>query len=1707
VVPDDPSTEILPGVASAAVPRATSTELIGRTLGKLVLLERLGKGGSGEVFRAEQPQLGRSTVIKVLRHEVAAAANRVERFLREAQLASRLDHPYAAHIYAFGAESDGLLWIAMEHVRGVTLDDLVVKRGPMPAAIFGPLFVRLCEVVHTAHELGIIHRDIKGSNVMVIERAGQLLPKLLDFGIAKSGGGETSPGVDDGLTGHGVTLGSPAYMAPEQWTRAHDVDARADVYSLGVLAYRCVSGVLPFQRFERAKLGEAHQHHEPPPLPSSVPAPLREVILRALAKAPDDRWPTAVALGEAIQRASGTTVSEAVPVFDPVVRDTWLRGGPQPIADAIAHLTTATTTVEVDAALRELVAITCRWLAVLGLASLAEGASGLNDARVREHARGVIGRDDGTPWLSLARAAIRASTTAAPGIRSALEGSIALGELADRLDDRDRTRTAAALAVDIAAAAEALVPLEPLLAYELVVGTTEAAESWQGPRRQNRERRVVWGDPLRVHEVALLDASGVVVARLSPLAQVIAPLPSADPELFLLWRGGRGPARLVAAPWGFERDDEEAGHRLAALSTEDSDTSADPGDERSPYPGLAAYGTADSEHFFGREREIESLANRLVRAPLLAVLGPSGVGKSSFIHAGVVPRLAEHYRILAMRPGRHPVHALAALPEVSGSVDEPRIIAARLRELGDSASRGLLLVIDQLEELVTLCNDAGERTRFAEILALAASDPSAPVRVVATLRDDFATVIQAEPALRDRWEVFVLATPPAEALRRIIIEPARRMAVSVEPRVVDDMVLEVAGRPASLPLLSFTGSLLWSARDREARRITYGSYIEVGGVQGALATYADQVFDSLAHRDQDTVRDLFTRLVAADGTRIPARREDLEQLEGAKGVLAHLVDARLLVVREEDGHDVVEVVHECLAERWPRLARWRTEDAADRALLGDVQTAARRWHDAHQRPDLLWRGEALAELRRLAARSTLLTANERGFAGASDRAERTARVWRRWLVVAAMLALAVVAGVMLYLSVQANRSRGDAERSAGVASDAAKLAEDRLTQGLIAQGRRELNDGRAQPALAYFAEALRRNGDSTALRTMISLAARGWRWERRIVRPATFSAMASTAEHLIAGDQQGKLWWFTLDGVPAGELPTDFGDILQIKPLGERLLVTGSQTIAIVDADRKIAMHWKPGSTAFMAMPGPGADEFIAAEHDAFVVYDATGKPKRRIELEPQESGWQPTFESHGNYVLVGGQGLLTMIDLVTMKRRTLDEAGIDFAAVADDGSQLAYLDNDRDIHFLDRNGKELRKLHGHNDPVGLSFTPDGKRFATYGLRSVIVYDTATFKIVHQIGIEPDQMTFTMRDDDVWTGGMDGTLRRYHDGVLVASLPNAGGQIEAVELAGATLAVVASDSSLTMYDAGAQHFVVDPKPCEHPEPGSNGFAMITHCDDGRQYVYFGRRQVAETHDIGMGFVTLDPSNGNAAMSGEHVRVFDRANKLIATSSNATKGAVAFVDADHLAVLEPLAGRLWRWDFRTDHWDKVADLDQAGALAVANGGWLIGYRDGRIELRKNGSEVVHTEKLSDRADFMVPTADRKSVAVELSNGGTVILDGTTGAVTRSFAPADAVGTAATLDPTGELVIRPSRGTLTLWARATGDELVWNLDLMKLAVTAQMLADGRIELDGFVTGVLDIPRDSRPMEQVLHDLECRVPLKVVGSRLEPSTTACR
>ncbi len=1704
-----PSSPLVAATRASQRAIAHSGALIGRTLGKFTVVETLGRGGSGEVYRAEQPQLGRSAVIKVLRPELASTSHRTERFLREAKLASRLDHPYAAHIYAFGVESDGIFWIAMEHVRGMTLDELVARRGAMPPAVFGPLFTRLCEVIHTAHELGIIHRDIKGSNVMVIERAGQLLPKLLDFGIAKGieepveAEGETTVEEvesDPALTQHGATLGSPQYMAPEQWESAHDVDARADIYALGILAYRCVGGALPFGKIERAKLASAHLSMPPPALPATVASSISEVVMRAMAKQPAARWPSALAFGDAMRAAIGGGVPEAVPIFDPAVREVWVRGGPQPLADAVARLARATTTVEADAALRELVAITCRWLAVLALSQRDSTGRETPDPDVREHARAVSGKDDAAPWLRLARAAATSKMNMAP-----------LEALATRLDDRERSRTAAALASDVASASEALSALAPLLAYQLVVGRAGSAESWTGVRRRDRERVVVWGEPLADGEVALLDATGRVAIRLSPLVQVSSPLPSSEPELFLLWRSGKGAARLVAAPWGFERDDDAAAQRLAVLTTEDSDTAHEARDDRSPYPGLAAYGLGDADRFVGREREVESLSNRLVRSPMVAVLGPSGAGKSSFIHAGLLPRLAESYEIITMRPGRHPLHALASLPPLGMTTTDPAAITDRLRQLGERAPRGLVIVVDQLEELVTLCADDAERELFATVLATAAADRSAPVRVVVTLRDDFATVIESVEGFRGRFDVFVLATPPAEALRRIVTEPARRAGVAVDPTLVSEMVSEVVGRTASLPLLSFTASQLWAKRDKGARRIEHESYVAIGGVAGALSTYADDVYASLARRDQDIVRDLFSRLVASDGTRIPAPRSELEGISdsrpGAAGVLAHLIDARLLVVREDDNRDVVEIVHECLATRWDRLARWRSEDAADRALLADVRVAARRWQESKRQSDLLWRGEAQMELQQLAARSSALTALERDFARAGTSLARRAKVIRRTLVAIAMVVLGGVAIVMGYLSVQANESRTQAEQSAGAARDAATLAEDRLTTSMVAQGRRELNDGRALASLAYLGEAMRRGADTTAIRTMIGLASRGWRWVKHTDR-SDLSTAGMVGGYLAVADPQGGLRFFDDSARQVGMITTGVAYPQRITDAPGRAVTVGRDAVAIVDTQTfTLLQKLVPETPARLAHLGPGADEVTVFEEAGLVVYGLDGKPRRRHEYNT-ESAVEPVIAASGRYALFEHGKELHHIDLQTMTTKLVaaDEPTGPNEQV--DSPLIGYVTESGEAHLMERDGRELVMFKPRTKPLVLYFAAEGDRVGALSEHDLEVYDVKG-KLLYTLQVFAKQAIVRLRGEHTWISTADGVVRHYVKDQLVASLPLHEAEIYDLNVLGSTIASIGADGTIMFSDANAVDVIRDPLPCDGADDGwgSEGPTMSYLCH-GKQLLYVGRSEFATLEDPTLGVIVWEPTSDRVAVAAHTLAVYERGGKLVATADEADDSlpSIAFQDADNLLIVWPKRGPgLWRWTLSTNEWSKLMDVPQMTFVTTVRGQPVIANEAGEVSLVEAG-KITITAKLGERIVIVVVSADGKWLGAMLASGATAILDSRTLEVTRTLPPADPGSYTAAFDATGDLFVRISRGALVISDRVSGDDIIRNLDLLTGGYTALFRPDGRLEIAGRSTGLLDVGRDTRPVGQILADIACRVPLRVSDGRLESAKVQC-
>ena len=339
--------------------RTRGDDLIGRTIGGFVLRRRIGEGAHGAVYSCEQPLLGREAVVKVLHRELRRSRAIGQRFLREAKLASRLDHPYAAHIYAFGIEEDdSLLWIAMERVHGVTLADRLKLHGPMPLGQFVSFFERIAAVVQTAHERGIVHRDLKPSNIMVIERAGELLPKLLDFGVAKlldnaalpvpslpvtddSGHGSVRalpPGKsavadesaplhpdDDRLTQSKHTIGSPPYISPEQWGNAMTVGPASDLYALAVVAFEVLTGRRLFQAATMTDYAKQHCFGEVPPLGGCFPPALDQMFQRALAKRPEDRWATALELAGALRAASGIGATRSdLPRIDQGVRDVWL---------------------------------------------------------------------------------------------------------------------------------------------------------------------------------------------------------------------------------------------------------------------------------------------------------------------------------------------------------------------------------------------------------------------------------------------------------------------------------------------------------------------------------------------------------------------------------------------------------------------------------------------------------------------------------------------------------------------------------------------------------------------------------------------------------------------------------------------------------------------------------------------------------------------------------------------------------------------------------------------------------------------------------------------------------------------------------------------------------------------------------------------------------------------------------------------------------------------------------------------------------------------------------------------------------------------------------------------------------------------------------------------------------------------------------------
>jgi eukaryotic-like serine/threonine-protein kinase len=287
-------------------PGADETLAPGSRIGEYVVKARLAEGGHGAVYEAEHRVLGRRAAVKVMHRHLADSGEMVARFVREARIVNQIRHPGIVDIYDLGTLPDGQPYCVMEFLPGRSLAALLAARGRLEPRVAVAILEQVCAALSAAHAAGIVHRDMKASNVMV-DDADPPRAKLLDFGIAKV----NLPGTE-GLTRAGERLGTQSYMSPEQ-LQCRPVDARTDVYGVGVLLYQLLTGRLPFTGADAAEVERLHLEAPPPSMALQAPVPpaLDAVAARCLAKRPDDRYPSADALAAALRAAVGVAAPEA----------------------------------------------------------------------------------------------------------------------------------------------------------------------------------------------------------------------------------------------------------------------------------------------------------------------------------------------------------------------------------------------------------------------------------------------------------------------------------------------------------------------------------------------------------------------------------------------------------------------------------------------------------------------------------------------------------------------------------------------------------------------------------------------------------------------------------------------------------------------------------------------------------------------------------------------------------------------------------------------------------------------------------------------------------------------------------------------------------------------------------------------------------------------------------------------------------------------------------------------------------------------------------------------------------------------------------------------------------------------------------------------------------------------------------------------------
>ncbi len=779
-----------------------------------------------------------------------------------------------------------------------------------------------------------------------------------------------------------------------------------------------------------------------------------------------------------------------------------------------------------------------------------------------------------------------------------------------------------------------------------------------------------------------------------------------------------------------------------------------------PFRGLLAFGEQDAPWFFGRDAEANAFVERLRDTPTLTVVGPSGTGKSSFALAGVVPRLRDeaYWIVVHIRPGRDPFTTLAqrllardrtisgsttgaaetldswsldhdgplhALPYPEDETDpnvlarrlqaNPRLLAVYLQQLAEAQRGRVLLLVDQLEEVQTLVTDDHVRRSFLIALFTAAEDSQEPVRVITTVRDDFLGQVAAEDrTVADALaRVFVLRPLDSQLLADTLQRPVSAAGFQFDdPKLVDEMVADVEGEAAALPLLQFAARALWERRDRAHKLIRREDYDALGGVAGALAGHADAVIAGLEPEQRSIARALLLRLVTADGTRRVLTRPELLTglpLEAAEPTLDRLLASRLLAQQSETGTAVMELAHEALVGAWAQLARWLDESRSEVRVHNELVEAARLWEQRGARPEELWTGDALAEAERF-VHSTGLGVDERvrRFVEAGVlRRERDSR--RRGVLLAVLGGVLVVAALVSMLA-------------------AAQYAR----QTRIAEAARS-------EALATSARAAAASGDLIEARARLR------------------SALAQQDSKTARG-----LWWDLRQSTLTWELDQLWSaDVLSVQADGLRAVVSDLVRVRLVDlaTGELRPLRFDPFDGAAAGIDPTGRQVAITDRTGRVWIWDLeTDEMREAGQVRDGFEPWAVYWFGDGRLLIHSTspdwtRTLLTWVD--PTQSRVDREQQLDFygtrVALSPRGDLVAASGPGGRVFICDSAGQ--RELEGvvEDRPAGLEFSADGRRLLVAGWL-IQEWDTAKWELLRQAtGFNDDiRNTGYTADGNVW---------------------------------------------------------------------------------------------------------------------------------------------------------------------------------------------------------------------------------------------------------------------------------------------------------------------------------------------------------------------